>query len=92
MMTAAELDAADPLAAPRTLFLRDPEVVPSLDGNSLGRPLTACFEEDVAAGAAWRRFERGTVAILSGPKSFAIPGTGLVLPTPEMGYLFPSRR
>ena len=60
--------------------------------SSLGRPLTASFEEDLAAGAAWRRFERGTVAILSGPKSFAIPGTGLVLPTPEMGYLFPSRR
>ena len=60
--------------------------------SSLGRPLTASFEDDLAAGAAWRRFERGTVAILSGPKSFAIPGTGLVLSTPAMGYLFPSRR
>ena len=41
MMTAADLDAADPLAAHRGLFLRDPEVVSYLDGNSLGRPLTA---------------------------------------------------
>ena len=58
--------------------------------SSLGRPLTASFEEDVSAGATWRRFERGTVAILSGPRPFAIPGTGLVLATPRMGYLFPS--
>ena len=58
--------------------------------SSLGRPLTASFEENAAAGAAWRRFEGGTVAILSGPKPFAIPGTALVLPTPGLGYLFPS--
>ena len=41
MTTAADLDGADPLAAHRGLFLRDPEVISYLDGNSLGRPLAA---------------------------------------------------
>lgn len=33
------LDAADPLATYRDLFIANPEVVAYLDGNSLGRPL-----------------------------------------------------
>src|SRR3954447_21947970 len=37
---AAELDAADPLAAYRERFVPAPDVVAYLDGNSLGRPLT----------------------------------------------------
>ena len=41
MTTAAELDAADPLAAHPAQFIRDAEVVAYLDGNSLGRPLAA---------------------------------------------------
>lgn len=41
---AAELDAADPLASLRDRFLPSPGVVAYLDGNSLGRPLTAAAE------------------------------------------------
>jgi len=44
MSTAAELDAADPLAAHRALFVEMPGVVAYLDGNSLGRPLIASVE------------------------------------------------
>ena len=40
MSTAAELDAADPLGAFRSRFLPT-DAVAYLDGNSLGRPLTA---------------------------------------------------
>ena len=36
---AAELDAADPLAAHTSAFVREGDVVSYLDGNSLGRPL-----------------------------------------------------
>jgi kynureninase len=39
--TSAELDAADPLAARRDLFVTGGDVVAYLDGNSLGRPLKA---------------------------------------------------
>jgi len=42
--TAAELDAADPLAPLRAGFVASPDVVAYLDGNSLGRPLTASLE------------------------------------------------
>jgi kynureninase len=38
------LDAADPLAAHRELFVHSSEVRASLDGNSLGRPLRASVE------------------------------------------------
>jgi kynureninase len=38
------LDAADPLARHRELFVPSPDVVAYLDGNSLGRPLTASVE------------------------------------------------
>jgi hypothetical protein len=38
---AATLDAEDGLARFRELFVRDAEVTAYLDGNSLGRPLTA---------------------------------------------------
>jgi len=42
--TSAELDAADPLAAHRALFVETPELVAYLDGNSLGRPLKASLD------------------------------------------------
>ena len=38
------LDATDPLASYRDLFVPMPGVVAYLDGNSLGRPLTASVE------------------------------------------------
>jgi kynureninase len=41
---AAELDAADPLAAHRDRFVPCPGVVAYLDGNSLGRPLAGTAE------------------------------------------------
>jgi len=41
---AGDLDAADPLAAHRGLFVEAPGVLAYLDGNSLGRPLTASVE------------------------------------------------
>ena len=40
----AELDAADPLAPYRDRFVPAPDVVAYLDGNSLGRPLTASVD------------------------------------------------
>jgi len=42
--TAAALDSADPLAAYRARFLPAEGVVSYLDGNSLGRPLTASVD------------------------------------------------
>jgi len=44
MDTSDALDSADPLARYRGLFFRDDEVVAYLDGNSLGRPLTASLD------------------------------------------------
>lgn len=44
MNRAKELDASDPLAAHRAAFVEAPGVVAYLDGNSLGRPLTASVE------------------------------------------------
>ena len=41
MTTAAELDAADPLAGFASRFIPSDEVVAYLDGNSLGRPIAA---------------------------------------------------
>lgn len=41
---AAALDAADPLAAHTSAFVRDGDVIAYLDGNSLGRPLAALPE------------------------------------------------
>jgi kynureninase len=41
---AAVLDAADPLAAARDLFVPSADVTAYLDGNSLGRPLRASVE------------------------------------------------
>lgn len=43
-----ELDATDPLAKYRELFVASPDVVAYLDGNSLGRPLTASVERVTA--------------------------------------------
>ncbi|WP_347754067.1 aminotransferase class V-fold PLP-dependent enzyme [Agrococcus sp. ProA11] len=42
--TAAALDAADPLAAHTSAFVRTGDVVAYLDGNSLGRPLASLPE------------------------------------------------
>ncbi|WDF34786.1 aminotransferase class V-fold PLP-dependent enzyme [Arthrobacter agilis] len=64
---AAELDAADPLARYRTLFLGtgDDSVLSYLDGNSLGRPLTTTlgsltsFVEGQWAGRLIRGWDEG---------------------------------
>lgn len=40
----SDRDIADPLAQYRDLFVRAPDIVAYLDGNSLGRPLTASIE------------------------------------------------
>lgn len=53
-MNAAELDAADPLAGYRDRFLASPDAVAYLDGNSLGRPLTASADRlDRAVREEW---------------------------------------
>ena len=44
MISSAELDAADPLAALRDRFAASEGLVAYLDGNSLGRPLTASID------------------------------------------------
>jgi kynureninase len=43
--TSADLDAADPLAPLRDRFAPSPGLVAYLDGNSLGRPLTASLDD-----------------------------------------------
>ncbi len=51
---AAELDAADPLAAFRDRFLPAPGVLAYLDGNSLGRPVASVPERlDAFVRGAW---------------------------------------
>ncbi len=61
----AELDAADPLAARRNLFVEAPGLVAYLDGNSLGRPLaasldrTAAFLREQWAGRLIRGWDEG---------------------------------
>ena len=53
-MTAADLDAADPLRGYRDRFVRSDDVVAYLDGNSLGRPLKASVERlGEFAESAW---------------------------------------
>ena len=48
MTSSAELDAADPLARYRDAFEPSPGLIAYLDGNSLGRPLTASIESTTA--------------------------------------------
>ena len=57
-------------------------------GFDAGRPLTASYEQDADAGAAWRRFERCVVAINSGASAYTIPGTKLQMPESPRGYVF----
>jgi kynureninase len=53
-VTSADLDASDPLGAFRERFAAAPGVVAYLDGNSLGRPLTASLAElDRVAREEW---------------------------------------
>ena len=58
---APALDAADPLAAYRELFVRDETVTAYLDGNSLGRPLAASVDRvrDFMVGQWGGRLIRG---------------------------------
>ncbi|MEQ1738196.1 MAG: aminotransferase class V-fold PLP-dependent enzyme, partial [Rhodoglobus sp.] len=68
-MTAAELDATDPLAAYRDRFAPMPGVRAYLDGNSLGRPLTASigrvakFLHDEWAGRLIRGWDEGWMSL-----------------------------
>ena len=59
--TSSELDAADPLARFRDRFAPSPGLVAYLDGNSLGRPVTASLEnlQRVAAEEWGGRLIRG---------------------------------
>jgi kynureninase len=65
---AAALDAADPLGWVRARFLRAPEVVAYLDGNSLGRPLDrtpdrlATFARDRWGARLIRGWDEGWMA------------------------------
>ena len=53
-MPAADLDDADPLARHLDRFIRDDSVAAYLDGNSLGRPLTASRDRLLAfVGEQW---------------------------------------
>jgi kynureninase len=64
-LDSAALDAADALAVYPERFIRDPEVVAYLDGNSLGRPLlasrdrVASFIETQWAGRLIRGWDEG---------------------------------
>ena len=60
----------------------------SVYGTELGSPLTDNYEQDAAAGAAWRYFQNGVVAINSGKGPFKIPGTKLQMHASPRGYLF----
>jgi len=63
MQSSAELDAADPLAGFRNLFIESQGLVAYLDGNSLGRPLVvsqsrvSLFIEDQWAGRLIRGWD-----------------------------------
>ncbi|MCC3274754.1 aminotransferase class V-fold PLP-dependent enzyme [Arthrobacter sp. zg-Y20] len=61
LVTAKELDAADPLAGYRDRFLPAGEVSAYLDGNSLGRPLRGTAEhlQDFVTGQWAQRLIRG---------------------------------
>ncbi len=58
----------------------------------LGEPLTPSYEEDRAAGVAWRRFHNGVVAVNSSNHPYRIRSLGLKLTNPPAGYIFPSGR
>lgn len=60
-VTAAALDAADPLRRYRERFVPAPDVVAYLDGNSLGRPLAASLDRvDAVMRSQWaERLIRG---------------------------------
>jgi len=59
--SAADLDRSDPLAPHRDLFVQSPDVAAYLDGNSLGRPLTASIARvsDFMTGQWGGRLIRG---------------------------------
>jgi hypothetical protein len=56
--------------------------------TDLGEPLTTSYEQDRAAGVAWRRFRNGIVAINSSAKPYRVHPENLYLPDPPRGYLF----
>lgn len=51
-----------------------------------GRPRAAKYSE--AGGVVWREYEKGVVALNSGPGPGKIPGLGLELPDAPAGYFF----
>ncbi len=55
---------------------------------SLGKPSTSTYEADPDKGIAWRSFEKGVVAVNSGPRDATIPGLNLRLTDPPRGCVF----
>jgi hypothetical protein len=56
--------------------------------GQLGSPLTASYEEDPAAGVAWRRFQNAVVAINSSDRPYPLAAFDLLLDDPPRGYVF----
>ncbi len=53
-----------------------------------GAPRDQDYQEDVARGLAWRRYERGVVAVNSSRRPQQIPDTGLEIEAGPIGLIF----
>lgn len=77
-------------------FLATPGIQKPIRDNiyftKLGDPLTSSYEEDRAAGVAWRRFRNGVVAINSSSKPYRIRSLRLDLTDPPRGYVLLNKR
>ncbi|MBV8551435.1 MAG: hypothetical protein JOY54_09050 [Acidobacteriaceae bacterium] len=58
----------------------------------LGEPSTPSYEEDVDAGAAWRRFQNGAVAVNTSTKPYHVRALRVDLTNPPKGYVFLGKR
>lgn len=56
--------------------------------TDLGKPTTVTYQEDRQNGIAWRVFDKGVVAINSGPSDAKISSLKLHLTDPPRGYVF----
>ena len=63
--------------------------VDSIYERSLGRPLTASYQESTTGDAAWRHFEHGIVALNSSSRRIHLSELGRELPPGPAGFILP---
>jgi hypothetical protein len=72
-------------------FVTSPDVQKAIHSDiyfgDLGQPLTPSYEEDRAAGVAWRRFQNGVVAVNTSDEPYRISSLKLALSDPPRGYV-----